>query len=143
MSEIDYPKHYQGGFEELFEELFEEIVKNNKKILNEFSKAYLAQLYQEGEKIKPGDYILVEKHLDNRGGFVTGKQYWFEKKEKKKLSIIEKFSENEIKTLELALELTEGLLSVLEYTNETLGLNHAEHQENVKSIKDIILNRGP
>lgn len=57
----------------------EEISKRHREIINDWCKAYLAQLYEEGVDIKPGCFTLNEQYLDNVGGSVLGKKYWFEK----------------------------------------------------------------
>ncbi len=43
------------------EEATREIAKHHREILNEWCKAYLAQIYQETGSIKPGDFTLNEQ----------------------------------------------------------------------------------
>ncbi len=58
----------------------QEISKNHRKIIDDWCKAYLAQLYQENGSIKPGDFILVEQNFHEYNGKLV-KKYWFEKKQ--------------------------------------------------------------
>ncbi|MES2875411.1 MAG: hypothetical protein V4708_16930 [Bacteroidota bacterium] len=62
----------------------EEISKNHRKIIDDWCKAYLAQLYEENGNIKPGDFVLCEQiptfHL---GKDCMVKKYWFELKDQK------------------------------------------------------------
>lgn len=58
----------------------QEVAKNHRKIIDDWCKAYCAQLYEEHGSIKPGDFVLVEQVdlvLDNGK---MGKKYWFEPK---------------------------------------------------------------
>jgi hypothetical protein len=55
----------------------EEISKNHRKIIDDWCKAYLSQLYEENLSIKPGDFILVEQ-VPKMHGNVFSKKYWFE-----------------------------------------------------------------
>lgn len=57
----------------------EEISKRHREIIDDWCKAYLSQLYEEGVDIKPGCFTLNEQHMDNVSGSVLGKRYWFEK----------------------------------------------------------------
>lgn len=57
----------------------QEITRRHREIINDWCKAYLSQLYEEGVDIKPGSFTLNEQNLDNVGGSVFGKKYWFEK----------------------------------------------------------------
>lgn len=56
-----------------------EITKNHRKIIDDWCKAYLAQLYQEGHELKPGNFILNEQ--DVWEGNKYQKKYWFTPKE--------------------------------------------------------------
>lgn len=68
--------------DELFEKAIQEIKANHLKIIDDWCKAYMAQLYQENGSIKPGDFVLCEQlptyHPLNSNIFV--KKYWFEPK---------------------------------------------------------------
>lgn len=66
-------------FDLKMKEAIENISYNHRKIIDDWCKAYLAQLYEERVEIKPGSFTLNEQHLDNVGGSVLGKKYWFEK----------------------------------------------------------------
>lgn len=57
----------------------EEISRRHREIIDDWCKAYLAQLYEEGVDIKPGCFTLNEQHMDSVAGSVLGKRYWFEK----------------------------------------------------------------
>lgn len=66
--------------DELLEKAIQEIASNHRKIIDDWCKAYLAQLYEEGVELKPGCFTLVEERdirLDN--GFM-GKKMWFEQR---------------------------------------------------------------
>lgn len=67
------------GMDDQIEKAVQEIRCRHREIINDWCKAYLAQLYEEGEEIKPGCFTLNEQHLDNVGGSIFGKRYWFEK----------------------------------------------------------------
>lgn len=56
-----------------------EIAFNHHKIIDDWCKAYMAQIYQETGSIKPGDFILNEQNLNWKEGKL-GKRYWFEPK---------------------------------------------------------------
>ena len=60
--------------DDLLKKVVEEISKNHHQIIDDWCKAYLAQLYQENGSIRPGDFTLVEQD----GKFC--KRYWFEKR---------------------------------------------------------------
>jgi hypothetical protein len=62
-----------------FDKIVKEIMDQRHKIIDDWCKAYLAQLYEEGVDMKPGDFILVEQDV-TEGPFYC-KKYWFEKKE--------------------------------------------------------------
>ncbi len=71
--------------ENIIEKVTTEIATHHRKIIDDWCKAYLAQLYQEEGSIKPGDFILYEQVpilLD--GGNMLVKKYWFDKKENDK-----------------------------------------------------------
>lgn len=58
-----------------------DIRRNHHKIIDDWMKAYAAQLYEEKGSIKPGDFRLVEQiDLVLENGKM-GKKYWFELKE--------------------------------------------------------------
>ena len=56
----------------------EEIINNRRKIIDDWCKAYLAQLYEEGKEIKPGCFTLIEEMPSMNEG-VYSKRYWFKK----------------------------------------------------------------
>lgn len=61
----------------MVEDAIQEISRNHRKIIEDWCKAYLAELYEAGVDIKPGCFTLHEQNLDNVGGSVLGKKYWF------------------------------------------------------------------
>ena len=66
--------------DELLDKAVQEIANSHRKIIDDWCKAYCAQLYQENGDIKPGDFILVEQiDLVLENGQM-GKKYWFEPK---------------------------------------------------------------
>ena len=66
--------------DEKFEEAIKFIGENHRKIIDDWCKAYLAQMYEEGVDIKPGCFTLVEQvDLELENGKL-GKKYWFEKR---------------------------------------------------------------
>jgi hypothetical protein len=70
--------------DELLDKIVEEISSNHRKIIDDWCKAYLAQLYEEGIDIKPGCFILNEQvPTFNTGKNCMVRKYWFEMKEDK------------------------------------------------------------
>jgi len=66
--------------DELLDKAVQEVANSHRKIIDDWCKAYCAQLYQENGDIKPGDSILVEQiDLVLENGKM-GKKYWFEPK---------------------------------------------------------------
>lgn len=57
-------------------EVILEIRKGHQKIIEDWCKAYLAQLYEEGIDLKPGCFVLNEQELHERDGIFV-KRYWF------------------------------------------------------------------
>ncbi len=69
--------------DEILQKIVQEIRDNHNKIIDDWCKAYLAQLYEEGKEIKPGNYILCEQlPTYHRGKETLVRKYWFEEKEK-------------------------------------------------------------
>jgi len=60
-----------------FEKAIAEIAFNHRKIIDDWCKAYLAQLYEEGHDIKPGDFTLNEQRDMVLENGKLGKRYWF------------------------------------------------------------------
>jgi hypothetical protein len=72
--------------DELLQKAIQEIASNHRKIIDDWCKAYLAQLYEEGVDIKPGCFILYEedlsyKEIHERGLNSISKKYYFKRKE--------------------------------------------------------------
>lgn len=65
--------------DEILSQITAEIAKNHRQILDDWCKAYLAQIYQETGCVKPGDFILNERDFHEHNGKLV-KTYWFELK---------------------------------------------------------------
>jgi hypothetical protein len=71
--------------DELLEKVVQEIASNHRKIIDDWCKAYLAQLYQEKGSIKPADFILCEQvPTYHKGQDCMVKRYWFEPKDQER-----------------------------------------------------------
>lgn len=56
-----------------------DIAANHRQIIDDWCKAYLAQLYEEGHDIKPGAFTLNEQvPMFDKGNNCMVKKYWFE-----------------------------------------------------------------
>lgn len=67
--------------DQLLRNAIAEIAKHHRKIIDDWCKAYMAQIYEENGSIKPGDFVLCEQvptFHEASGQFV--KKYWFEEK---------------------------------------------------------------
>jgi hypothetical protein len=66
--------------DEIVQKVVKEISENHHKIIDDWCKAYLAQLYEEGKGIKPGCFTLIEQVPTLHDGLdCMVKRYWFEK----------------------------------------------------------------
>ncbi len=63
--------------DEILEKVVIEISQNHDKIIDDWCKAYLAQLYEEGVDIKPGCFTLNEQVPTIQKAELV-KRYWFE-----------------------------------------------------------------
>jgi hypothetical protein len=63
--------------EDIIQKVSQEIAKNHRKIIDDWCKAYLAQLYEEGHDLEPGSFTLNEQDWEWNSG-KSGKRYWFE-----------------------------------------------------------------
>lgn len=65
--------------DDILKKVVQEISTKHREIINDWCKAYLAQLYEEGHEIKPGCFTLYEQvptyHI---GQDCMVKKYWFE-----------------------------------------------------------------
>jgi hypothetical protein len=62
--------------ENTIENVIKDIRENHHKIIDDWCKAYMAQLYQEGHEIKPGCFTLLEQAPTYEDGkFVS--RHWF------------------------------------------------------------------
>ena len=65
--------------DERLQKVVQESTHNHSKIIDDWCKAYLAQLYEEGVQLKPGCFTLNEQvptyHI---GENCMVKKYWFE-----------------------------------------------------------------
>lgn len=62
---------------DFIEEAVQIIMRDHHKIIDDWAKAYLAQLHGEGVIIRPGCYILYEQEVT---GERFSRKYWFERK---------------------------------------------------------------
>lgn len=62
--------------ENIIEKVVKEISENHHKIIDDWCKAYMAQLYQEGYEVKPGCFTLYEQEPTMQDG-IFAKRYWF------------------------------------------------------------------
>ena len=62
--------------EELLKKAIQEISENHSKIIDDWCKAYMAELYKRGHELKPGSFVLNEQELHERDGKMV-KRYWF------------------------------------------------------------------
>ena len=53
-----------------------EIMYNHKSIINDWCKAFAAEIYEKNGTIKPGDFTLFEQEVNEDGKY--GRKYWFE-----------------------------------------------------------------
>jgi hypothetical protein len=61
------------------QEAIDNIIQNHHKIIDDWCKAYMAQIYKEKGSIKPGDFILCEQVRSfNKMNNCLVKKYWFE-----------------------------------------------------------------
>ncbi len=61
----------------LLEKAVQDITQNHRKIIDDWCKAYMAQLYQQGKSIDVGSFTLMQQNLSMAPGEV-GYKYWFE-----------------------------------------------------------------
>lgn len=65
--------------DEILQKIVSDISLNHSKIIDDWCKAYLAQIYEEGHEIKPGSFTLNEQvptyHI---GKNCMVRKYWFE-----------------------------------------------------------------
>jgi hypothetical protein len=66
--------------DDVIQKVVKEISEAHGKIIDDWCKAYLAQLYEEGKSFEPGSFILCEQELHEHNGKWV-KKYWFERKE--------------------------------------------------------------
>lgn len=64
---------------ENYEKVVEEIRQDSHKVIDDWCKAYMAQLYQEGHDIKPGCFTLcMQVPTYHKGSDSMVERYWFE-----------------------------------------------------------------
>lgn len=114
--------------QEKFEEAIQNISKNHRKIIDDWCKAYLAEIYQYGLDIKPGCFTLIEQQdfVSENGKLV--KKYWFELKDEKETA-------NE----RIAKQLIDELLKVKEYVLDQINDVKKNHPDQFQAI--LILNQ--
>jgi hypothetical protein len=65
--------------DETLQKVCAEIAHNHRKIIDDWCKAYMAQLYEEGVQIKPGCFTLNEQvPTYHKGQDCMVRKYWFE-----------------------------------------------------------------
>lgn len=83
------PNPFESLLDDQFRSAAQEIAANHRKIIDDWCKAYLAQLYEEGVDIKPGSFTLIEQipsyDLDSKR---MVRKYWFEKNKEEKNQLI-------------------------------------------------------
>lgn len=68
--------------EKVFAKIVEDITKNHRKIIDDWCKAYLAHLVEEGVEIKPNCFTLFHKQPNSLKDGNMVHEYWFELREK-------------------------------------------------------------
>lgn len=69
--------------DETINKVVDDIAHNHRKIIDDWCKAYIAQIYEEtGQCPKPGDFILNQQEMDFKSGRF-GFKYWFDPKTQK------------------------------------------------------------
>jgi len=69
----------ENEMDSIIEKAIQEIEKNHHKIIDDWCKAYLSQLYEEGIDIKPGCFTLCEQvPTFHKGKDCLVRKYWFE-----------------------------------------------------------------
>lgn len=73
------------GNDTFIEKVVREISQNHRKIIDDWCKAYLAHLYEEGVEIKPNCFTLFHKQpsgiKEGQEGYMVH-EYWFEPRDK-------------------------------------------------------------
>lgn len=65
--------------DKLLEKVVQDIAENHRKIIDDWCKAYLAELYEKDIEIKPGCFTLCEQVATyHKGKDCMVKKYWFE-----------------------------------------------------------------
>lgn len=70
-------QYFSDNRDNLLQKIVEDISYNHRKIIDDWCKAYMAQIYQEGKGIDVGSFTLVQQNLSMAPGEV-GHKYWFE-----------------------------------------------------------------
>ena len=60
--------------DKLLQEIVQNIARNHRQIIDDWCKAYLAQIYEETGSIKPGDFTLNQQAWDKDG---IAMRWWF------------------------------------------------------------------
>lgn len=113
---------------EKIQEAADLIAREHRKIIDDWCKAYLAQMYEEGMEVKPGNFTLVEQQdlvLENGK---LGKKYWFQPK-------TEESDNNE----KMALKLIEELVLLKGYVEDQLEIVKKDYSE--QFMCPLILNQ--
>jgi len=67
--------------DELLHKITQDIANNHRKIIDDWCKAYIAQIYEEtGKMCKPGDFMLNQQSYTPEK-MIAGYKYWFTRKD--------------------------------------------------------------
>lgn len=75
------------NLDEQLQQAIQNIAANHRTIIDDWCKAYMAQLYQEGVDVKPGCFTLIEQDLGMYNGKYC-KRYWFERRKKEETEML-------------------------------------------------------
>lgn len=73
--------------EDVISKVTREIMDKHHEIIDDWGKAYMAQIYQEKGSIKPGDFVLYQQEIVEHGNPLSkipsfkGYKYWFSLKD--------------------------------------------------------------
>jgi hypothetical protein len=148
--------------EKIFEKIVEDVTKNHHRIIDDWCKAYLAHLVEEGIELKPNCFTLFHKQPSPIKGDMVH-EYWFELREKQETAndkllkqVMERLHSlimyvhdrmkecrgKSDKTSEmLILHEIEGFLNFVDKENEEVDPINYEIPFECEDPKEVILNR--
>lgn len=65
--------------QDLIYECVQKIQRDHEKIIEDWSNAYMAEIYEKNKSIRPGDFILNQQQMN---GKYVGFKYWFTHKDR-------------------------------------------------------------